>query len=186
MFKTELMIKALLGCAGRRDIRRYLNAVAVDGSGGALQFSASDGHLALIVSFDEAVRYGYFPDIPRGTAALLCRKSLDLAVKTKDASLWVTPGGWRLGPVALDVVDSRAPDIVRVLGLGAGTTPATEKGVDFTLLAPLMKALTDLQKAFGKLPCGISHGRDATSPFTFTGTPTNGVKWEAALMPCRV
>lgn len=186
MFKTELMIKALLGCAGRRDTRNYLNAVAVDGSGGALQFSASDGHLALIVSFDEAVRYSYFPDIPRGTAALLCRKSLDLAVKTKDASLWITPGGWRLGPVAVGVIDCRAPDAMRAISLGAKSKAVAEKGVNFALLAQLSKAMADLQKAFGKLPCGISHGRDATSPFTFTGAPADGVKWEAALMPCRV
>lgn len=186
MFKTELMVKALLGCAGRRDTRSYRNAVAVDGSGGALQFSASDGHLALIVSFDEAVRYSYFPDIPRGTAALLCRKSLDLAVKTKDASLWFTPGGWRLGPVAVEVIDCRAPDTMRAISLGAGTKAVAEKGVDFALLAQLGRTLADLQKAFGKLPCGISHGRDAMSPFTFTGTPADGVKWEAASMPCRV
>lgn len=185
-FKTELLLKALLGCAGKKDVRYYLNAVNVDEVDGALRFSASDGHVALQVVFDRVARGEFWPEVPVGAAGLLCRKSLDLAVKAKDVSLSWAGTGWLLGACGLVVVDGRFPDLQRAQSIGAGTPPASAKGVDFTIMGQLMKSLTDLQKAFGKMPCGIVAGRDATSPFIFTGQPCPGVKWEAALMPCRI
>lgn len=185
-FKQDLLLKALLGCAGRKDVRYYLNAVNIDEVGGALRFSASDGHVSLQVVFDSTVRDAFLPDVPAGSAGLLDRNALEIAVKQKDAALSVSAGAWAFGACGLSLVDGRFPDLPRAMSLGAGTKAAAEKGVDFTLLAQIAKALTDLQKAFGRMPCGIVVGRDATSPFVFTGTPCSGVKWEAALMPCRV
>lgn len=185
-FKQELFLKALLGCAGKKDVRYYLNAVNVDEVNDALRFSASDGHVSLQVVFDGKVRDGFFPDVPAGSTGLLDRKELEIAIKQKDAALSVSAGAWTFGACGISLVDGRFPDLPRAMSLGVGSKAAAEKGVDFTLLAQIAKALTDLQKAFGKMPCGIVIGRDATSPFVFTGTPCNGVKWEAALMPCRV
>lgn len=185
-FKQDLFLKALLGCAGKKDVRHYLNAVNVDEVDGALRFSASDGHIGLHVVFDSTVRDGFLPDVPAGSAGLLSRKSLEIAVRQKDAALSARAGAWAFGACGVSLVDSRFPDLPRVLSMGAGSKAAAEKGVDFTLLAQIAKALTDLQKAFGRMPCGIVIGRDATSPFVFTGVPCDGVKWEAALMPRRV
>lgn len=185
-FKQELFLKALLGCAGKKDVRYDLNAVNVDEVDGTLRFSASDGHVSLQVAFDSAARDAFLPDVPAGSAGLLDRKSLEIAVKQKDAVLSISAGTWAFGACRLSLVDGRFPDLPRVVSMGAGTKAAAEKGVDFTLLAQIAKALTDLQKAFGRMPCGVVIGRDASSPFVFTGTPCSGVKWEAALMPCRV
>lgn len=180
------MLKALLACAGKKDVRYYLNAVNIDEVDGALRFSASDGHLALQVVFGKDVRDAYLPDVPDGACALICRKSLDTAVRQKDSRLGASGGVWSFGACGLSLVDGRYPCVTRAMSLGHGSSPAAEKGVDFTQLKQLSGAMADLQKAFGKMPYGILVGRDATSPFIFTGQPCAGVKWEAALMPCRV
>ena len=180
------MLKALLACAGKKDVRYYLNAVNIDEVDGALRFSASDGHLLLQVVFSKDVRETYFPDVVLGSRALLCRKSLDIGVRQKGQRLVAVDGVWAFGACGLSLVDGRSPDITRAISLGLGSKSAAEKGVDFALLKTLSGSMADLQKAFGKMPCGLLVGRDATSPFIFTGQPCAGVKWEAALMPCRV
>lgn len=180
------MIKALLACAGKKDVRYYLNAVNIDEVVGGVRLCASDGHLSLQVVFDKEVRDAYLPGTPTGSCALICRKSLDIGARQKDQRLVASGGAWSFGTCGLQVVDGRFPDITRATSLGHGAKPAAEKGVDFTLLKQLSGALADLQKAFGKTPYGILVSRDATSPFIFSGQPCAGVKWEAALMPCRV
>lgn len=140
------VFKALLGFAGKKDVRYYLNAVhVVSVAGGGLLLESSDGHRALRVWLDD--RLG-FPD---GTDLIVDRVQLDNACKI--IKEWVMEG-MRVGELTLKTVDARYPDIARVVG--QERTPSA-MGVALDLLSTSAKALSllcdyslvDPKNAFG-------------------------------------
>lgn len=167
------VLKALLGFAGKKDTRYYLNAVhIVSVAGGGLLLESSDGHRALRVWLDD--RLG-FPD---GTDIIVDRAQLDNAQKI--IKEWVVEG-LQVGELTLRTVDARYPDIARVVG--RERTPSAT-GIALDLLLTSAKAIS-LLCDYSLVDPKNAFGGSGLGQLVFEGAFTGG-RFVAVVMGCRM
>lgn len=167
------IFKALLGFAGKKDTRYYLNAIHIVAvAGGGLLLESSDGHRALRVWLDD--RLG-FPDC---TDIVVDRAQLDNAQKI--IKEWFVEG-LRIGELTLRTVDARYPDIARVVG--SGRTPSA-MGIALDLLSTSAKAIS-LLCDYSLVDPKNAFGGPGLGQLVFEGNFAGG-RFVALVMGCRV
>lgn len=75
-------LKALLICAGKKDIRYYLNGVYFESSPHGLVAVATDGHRLLAINLPN--------ELQEGVSAIVPRALIEIAVKTKAPTIDIT------------------------------------------------------------------------------------------------
>jgi DNA polymerase-3 subunit beta len=106
-------LKALLICAGKKDVRYYLNGVHFEGAAHGIIAVATDGHRLLAVNLPGQQ--------PEGVKALIPRALIEAAVKTKSVYIEITIEGGNVTlasagqSISGSITDGVFPDYRRVI-----------------------------------------------------------------------
>lgn len=175
-------LKALLQVTPKSDIRYYLNGIQVIRNGNEVVFNSTDGLMLLQVKTTDLE----YLDIQDGVQFIICRKSLDVMIKsfTKnntpvlrcDDDFKVT-----LGDLPLVTIDGRYPDAQRVIRESSERCDVI--GVNYTLLAKLSKACATVTNT--NFTCGKLKVRGATDSILFENS-YDDYSFIALLMPARI
>lgn len=181
MIKT---LKGLLTVAAKKDVRFYLNGIhVVCDDNGVVTLEASDGRCAIIL---ENMQHMF--NVAPGTNVILCRASLDNAIKMfgpkATPTLSINNDGARLGEYPITLIDGRYPDIRRALRIDS-SGKCDEIGLNFEILATMCKACSLICHDYTHKG-GIFKMRDASEPLLIRRELTGGGKLTAAVMPMRL
>lgn len=148
---NPMILAAALECAGKNDVRFYLNGVFVrSDAAGYATICGSDGHMLMVIR--TAIRWTLpAAIIPRDVVAQLAKLKADVEFETVDnqwrastdrgASLLFTP------------VDGWYPDVIRLLG--DVKAEGTHNALGIGLVQRAAKAAETLRKALGCKELGL-------------------------------
>lgn len=148
---NPLILAAALECAGKNDVRFYLNGVFIrPDANGYATICGTDGHTLMVIR--TAIRWTLpAAIIPRDVVAQLAKLKADVTFETQDNRWRASTGGG--ASLLFAPVDGTYPDVVPLLGDVA--TEGTHNALGIGLVLRAAKATELLRKALGCKELGM-------------------------------
>jgi DNA polymerase-3 subunit beta len=171
-------LKAALNCAATKDVRYYLNGIALQCIDEQIYILASDGHM-LFAGKPDAMWTG---EVQRGPWTIIIDSAtVKAACKTgtKEVTLSALPNGkYSLGATIFSPVDGRFPDRQKIV---PSKTDGAIAQFDPRLLVNCAKALGDWQQSKGPVRPYVAHNGNSAAIVT-----TSDKTAFCIVMPCRI
>lgn len=138
-------LRFALSCAGKNDVRYYINGVAFDLLGQTLTLAGTDGHRGAYVEFR-------CRPLPADGVWIVQRADVELLLKVQKPDsgtvcLEFGSEGIQVGPVLLRHIDGKFPDWRRVLKPHNGPEPTEVVGLNSKYIAEAGKACARLSNS---------------------------------------